>query len=170
MNTNDFSIEHRGKRYSKEEVESLPTKTITIELECREWRKLCKYVMFGIWYMNEEIHETHDITKNMRAMLLSSRVRMCKEIREHIISNKRKDAKEFSVTLSLTEWATLRDCIWQGISWVGEHTHTRKRKSFREDVGLKYHDMIMRKEVEAYNSMTDEEELSFFYNTAINFV
>lgn len=168
LNTKDLSFECEGKHYSKDEAESLPTKTITITLKCKEWTELCKYVMLGMWYMNEEIKEVSDITKEMRTMLLSSRVRMCKELRERILNGKTKDAEEYSVTLLLTEWATLRDCIWQGTSWVGEHTHKRKRK--KEGVGLKYHNMIMRKEREAYNNLTDEEELSFLYNTAINFV
>lgn len=167
INTKDLSFEYEGKHYSKEEAESLPMKTITITLEHKEWKNLCKYVMLGIWYMNEEIKEVSDITTNMRAMLLYSRVRMCKELRERILENK---DEESSVTLSLTEWATLRDCIWQGTSWISEHVRKPSKRKYSEKVGLEYHNMIMREERKAYKDMTIEEELSYLYNHAINFV
>lgn len=170
INTDDLSFEYEGKHYSKEEAESLPTKAITITLKRKEWAELCKYVMLGMWYMNEEIKETFDITTNMRAMLLSSRVRLCKELRKRILEYKTNNVGDYSVTLSLTEWATLRDCIWQGTSWVEEHTHKRKRRNERENIGYKYHYLILRKEKEAYNNMTLEEELSYLYTTATNFV
>lgn len=170
IDTNDLSFEFEGKHYSKSEAESLPKKTITIALGRKEWKGLCKYVMFGIWYMNEEIKEVSDITTNVRAMLLYSRVRMCKELRAHILKCMTEDAERSSVTFTLTEWATLRDCIWQGTSWVGEHVRKSSKRKSSEKVGLEYHNMILREEQKAYENMTIEEELSYMYDIAINYV
>ena len=166
FNVSDKSMDYRGYHITREEAERLPMKKMAITMSPKEWRKVCDYVMLGTWFMNEEIYSSKP---NPRVGLLYNRVNMCSNIRKDIIELIKQKKVSNTVTLSILEWSTLRDCIWQGMNWMPYHSHKRNF-SYAKCDGMKYHDMIMVKEREAYDEMTPEEKISLTYHMAVNFV
>ena len=152
--------ENKGIQLTKDFVDSLPSKSITITLKSKEWRELCEYVLWGIEYMKEEVEEGCFAA---RAILLMSRVNMCNRLRHQILESQTKSQHKCSITLPLHEWSTLRDCIWQGTSWQEEHS---PKMQTGKSVGYRYHNLIMARECEAHQSMTFEEKTAWMYNIA----
>ena len=66
--------ENKGIQLTKDFVDSLPSKSITITLKSKEWRELCDYVLWGIEYMKEEVDGGWFAP---RSMLLLKRVIFC---------------------------------------------------------------------------------------------
>ena len=166
FNVSDKSMDYQGYHITKEEAEKLPIKKMAITLSPKEWRKVCDYVKLGTWFMNKEIYGSKP---NPRVHLLYNRVNMCSSIRKDIVESIKQKRESYTVILSILEWSTLRDCIWQGMNWMLYHTHKRNF-SYEKCEGKKYHDMIMAKEREAYDEMTPEEKASLTYHMGVNFV
>lgn len=166
FNVSDKSMDYQGYHITKEEAEKLPIKKMAITMSPKEWRKVCDYVKLGTWFMNEEIYSSKP---NPRLGLLYNRVNMCNSIRKDIVESIKQKRESYTVILSILEWSTLRDCIWQGMNWMLYHTHKRNF-SYEKCEGIKYHNMIMAKEREAYDEMTPEEKVSLTYHRGVNFV
>ncbi len=146
--------------FTKDFVESLPRRFMTITLTSKKWRELCEYVLWGMLYIKEEVEEG---SSPLKAILLMNRVNTCNRLRDQIMESQAKSMYMCSITLPLHEWSTIRDCIWQGTSWEREHN---PKMQISESVGYVYHNFIMERESVAHQSMTFEEETAFMHDIA----
>ncbi len=152
--------ENKGIQLTKDFVDSLPSKSITITLKSKEWRELCDYVLWGIEYMKEEVDGGCFAP---RSMLLLKRVIFCEQLRKHILERLTRQSSKCSMTLQLHEWNALRDCLWQGTTWAEEHN---PKMQIGECIGYRYHNLIMEKARKCHQSMTPKEMEAWAYKTA----